>query len=240
MTTIPFKDVMIDNLIFKDPEKLDNSYICNLYDNDDNLIYIQTPILKINNIVLSDDENYLDINTNNKHFIDFLLEMDENCIKSTFNNSERWFKKEIPYEAIENMYSEKDIYESDNIYNIKLNLPVINNKVQCNIFNENKEQININELNDKNIIMIMHFKGLRILKESFYLDFYINQIKIVNIDKYNILENYSIIEEDYCEKLDENIFSEEISTVLLSEKQNQKSSIENKINKLKDELNKLN
>ena len=49
MTTISFKDLSIDDLEFSNPEKLGNSYICNLY-HDDSLVYIQTPILKINEI----------------------------------------------------------------------------------------------------------------------------------------------------------------------------------------------
>ena len=54
----------------------------------------------------------------------------------------------------------------------------------------------INE-NNRHIIMILHFKGLRILKESFYLDCYINQIKVVNVNKYNILKEYSIYDHHY-------------------------------------------
>lgn len=243
MTTVSYKDVTIDNLKFTDPERIDNSYICNLYNDDDKLLYIQSPILKVNNIVLSNDNNFIDVNTNNKHFIDFLLDMDENCIKCTFNNSENWFKKEIPYDAIENMYSEKDIYEEDKKYQLKLELPVIDNKLQCNVFNENKEIIDVDEIKNKNVVMIIHFKGLRILKNSFYLDLYVNQIKVVNTDKYNILEKYSIIDdESYIDNnIDENIFSQEIAEVLLDkEKKSKQSEIEKQISKLKEELNKLN
>ena len=243
MATVSYKDVTIDNLKFTDPERIDNSYICNLYNDDDKLLYIQSPVLKVNDIVLSDDNNFIDVNTNNKHFIDFLLDMDENCIKCTFNNSERWFKKEIPYDAIENMYSEKDIYEEDKKYQLKLELPVIDNKLQCNVFNENKEIIDIDEIKNKNIVMIIHFKGLRILKNSFYLDLYVNQIKVINTDKYNILEKYSIIDDQsYIDNnIDENIFSQEIAEVLLDkEKKSKQSEIEKQISKLKEELNKLN
>ena len=69
MTTVSYKDVTIDNLKFTDPERIDNSYICNLYNDDDKLLYIQSPVLKVNNIVLSNDNNFIDVNTNNKHFL---------------------------------------------------------------------------------------------------------------------------------------------------------------------------
>ena len=67
--------------------------------------------------------------------------------------------------------------------------------------------------------MILHFKGLRILKESFYLDCYINQIKVVDIKKFNILKEYSIIDEgNNSENIDENIFSEEMKEIVNQEK----------------------
>ena len=44
--------------------------------------------------------------------------------------------------------------------------------------------------------MILHFKGLKILKESFHLDCYINQIKVIDTNKFNILNEYSIIEDN--------------------------------------------
>ena len=120
-----------------------------------------------------------------KEFIDFLLEMDENCVQSTFNNSGEWFKKDIPYEAIDNMYKERIIESDDDetIFQTRFKLPVVNEKVQCNIYNKDKELIDIKDLNGKNIIMILHFKGLKILKDNFCLDCYINQIKEVDTNK---------------------------------------------------------
>ena len=62
--------------------------------------------------------------------------------------------------------------------------------------------------------MILHFKGLKILKDNFSLDCYINQIKEVDTNKYNILNNYAIIEDEEEEPLDENMFSDEIQEIL--------------------------
>ena len=246
MSAYSYKDITTDELTFTNPERLGNCYICNLY-NDDDLVYVQTPILEISNINLSEDDNYIEVSCNNKQFVDFLLEMDENCVQSTFNNSEEWFKKDIPYEAIDNMYKER-IIESDNdetIFQTRFKLPVVNEKVQCNIYNKDREIIDIKDLNGENIIMILHFKGLKILKDNFSLDCYINQIKVVDINKYNILNNYAIIEDEEEEPLDENMFSVEIHEVLKSE-QLEKERLEKiksekleKIKKLREELEKL-
>ena len=246
MSAYSYKDITIDDLTFTNPEKLGNCYICNLY-NDDDLVYVQTPILEISNINLSEDDNYIEVSSDNKQFVDFLLEMDENCVQSTFNNSEEWFKKDIPYEAIDNMYKERIIESDDDetIFQTRFKLPVVNEKVQCNIYNKDREIIDIKDLNGKNIIMILHFKGLKILKDNFSLDCYINQIKEVDTNKYNILNNYAIIEDEEEEPLDENMFSVEIQEVLKSE-QLEKERLEKiksekieKINKLREELEKL-
>ena len=246
MSAYSYKDINTEDLTFTNPERLGNCYICNLY-NDDDLVYVQTPILEISNINLSEEDNYIEVSSDNKQFIDFLLEMDENCVQSTFNNSEEWFKKDIPYEAIDNMYKERIIESDDDetIFQTRFKLPVVNEKVQCNIYNKDREIIDIKDLNGKNIIMILHFKGLKILKDNFSLDCYINQIKEVDTNKYNILNNYAIIEDEEEEPIDENMFSVELQEILKSE-QLEKERLEKiksekleKINKLREELEKL-
>lgn len=245
MSTCSFKDISCDDLTFTYPERLGNCYMCNLY-YDDNLVYVQTPILEINNIEINNDNNdesYINISCDNKQFIDFLLEMDENCVKSTFNNSYEWFKKDIPYDAIDNMYNEIDVEmnEEETIYYTKLKLPVINNKIQCNTYNRDQDIIDIDDINGKNVIMILHFKGLKILKNNFYLDCYINQIKLVDTNKYNILNKYSILEDSDEESIDENMFSDELFEIQEKEKlEKLKSEKLEKINKLKEELENLN
>ena len=93
--------------------------------------------------------------------------------------------------------------------------------------------------------MILHFKGLKILKDNFSLDCYINQIKEIDTNKYNILNNYAIIEDEEDESIDENMFSDEFQEILKSE-QLEKEKLEKiksekleKINKLREELEKL-
>ena len=247
MSAYSYKDINTDDLTFTNPEKLGNCYICNLY-NDDDLVYVQTPILEISNINLSEDDNYIEVSSDNKQFVDFLLEMDENCVQSTFNNSEEWFKKDIPYEAIDNMYKERIIESDDDetIFQTRFKLPVVNEKVQCNIYNKDREIIDIKDLIEKkNIIIILHFKGLKILKDNFSLDCYINQIKEVDTNKYNILNNYAIIEDEEEEPIDENMFSEEIQEILKSEQlekerlEKKKSEKLEKIKKLREELENL-
>jgi len=233
--TTTYNNVNLDNIHLSSPDKLDNCYMCNLRYND-NLLYIQTPSLSIDEIT----DEYIVVNIDDE-FKKFIDELEEYNIKYTYNNCEEWFKKDIPYDAIEYMY--ENIDTDDN--KLRIDLPYIKEKLQCKIFNDLKKCIDISELKEnKNIILILHFKGLKILKENFHLDFYINQIKLLN-NEYNILSEYSIIDdEEYYQtkSIDDNIFDEEIQNVIKNDELKKQKEIElrNKMKELENELNQLN
>ena len=73
--------------------------------------------------------------------------------------------------------------------------------------------MDINNLNENHeLILILHLRGLRIHKTSFIYDIYISQIKVFlnkNL-KFNIIDNYSIIDDDNDNDNYDNIFNEEI------------------------------
>ena len=60
-----------------------------------------------------------------------------------------------------------------------------------------------------NLILVVHLKGIKILKSTFYCECYISQIKIIDDKnhKYNILDEYSFIETENDDDID--IFDEE-------------------------------
>ena len=188
---------------------------------------------KINNI-----NNEIVNLSNYKGKIVLLVNVASNCgFTNQYNDLQEVYDK----------YKEKNI-ESNNeetSFQTRFKLPIVNNKVQCNIYNKDREIIDIDELKSKNVIMILHFKGLKILKDSFSLECYINQIKEIDTKKYNILNNYAIIEDEEEDTIDENMFNEEIKEVLKLE-QLEKEKMEKiksekleQINKLKEELEKL-
>ena len=76
-----------------------------------------------------------------------------------------------------------------------------------------KEFLNMSDIKeDSDIQLIIHFRGLKFLKQYFYIDCYVSQIKVFQEDpKYNIIKEYSMID-DEDEKI--NIFDEEIKQSL--------------------------
>ena len=237
MSIAPFKDVDISNINLSKPDKLDNCYICNIKHND-NLLYIQTPTVSIDEIT----NEYMILNIN-EQFKEFINNLELNNIKYTYNNCEDWFKKDIPYDAIEHMYENIDVDDNK----LKVEFPYIKDKLQCRIFNNDRNNIDISDLSiDNNIVLILHFRGLKILKENFHLDFYINQIKLID-NQYKILNEYSIIDDEEelnDSNIDEIIFDDEIKNAIEQEKlEKQKikkeKELKQKMKELENELNNL-
>ena len=122
-----------------------------------------------------------------------------------YENASKWCKKEIPHDALMKMYENID---TDN-GTIRIDFPYIRDKLQCKIFNSDRECIDIDSLKiGNNIILLLFFKGLKIYSSNFHLDFHINQIKLIEND-FKILKEYSIIDddEDNTETIDEFIFN---------------------------------
>lgn len=242
-----FENVNISNFNYKKPEKVNNSYFGSMnYGKNSEPIYIQTPKLKCNcNIkeILTNKVPYLNtiVSKKNITLYDLFRNIDSNIIKTTFDNSNNWFGKELPYEIIDDMY--KPI-TNDNIkeqINMKFKIPFSKNKVQCTCYNQNKEPIDIENIKENdNLILVLHLKGIKILKQIFYCECYISQIKIIEdkVNKFNILNEYSFIEtENDISETDLEIFDDEYLKELKEKKENillLKKEISEYENKLED------
>ena len=239
MSALSFKNVDINNLSLMSPDKLDNHYICNMKYNDE-ILYVQTPKVTIEEVT----DKYILVNIDDK-FKKFIEDIDNYCIKQTFDNSEKWFKREIPYDALTNMYEDVDTDDST----LRIDFPFIKDKLQCKIYNSDRESIELNTLKEGNsIIILLFFKGLKIFSSNFHLDFHINQIKLIE-NEYKILKEYSIIdeEEEIDNSIEDYIFKEDIDIELEKQKQREleikkqkELEIKNKMKELEEQLNNLN
>ena len=137
--------------------------------------------------------------------------MDDKNIKTTFQKSQDWFNKELPLEAIDDMYkrSTKPFKKNTNP-NLKFRLPIVKNKIQCGVYNQQRVFVDINEIKEgSELILVLHIRGLKFLKQHFYCDCYISQIKLFQDKdtKYNIIPEYAVIDDDNDY---DDIFDEEI------------------------------
>jgi hypothetical protein len=212
-----YSDIKINDINFSKPEKVGTSYFSSMsYGDNLRPLYIQTPKLKcLSNIseIKGKKAPYLEveITDGNYDIYDFLLSLDDKNIKTTVSRSNEWFQREIPLEAIDDMYKRttKPFKKGVNP-TLRFKLPVIKNQIQCGVYNQQKVFIDIDEIKEGvEVVLILHIRGLKVLKQYFYCDCYVSQVKVFQENKslkYNIIDQYSMIDVDE----NEDIFDQEI------------------------------
>ena len=238
-----YEDINVKDMIYNSPEKIGSSYYASIgYGENCEPLYIQTPKIKsvynLENIKgKSNPHIEVEIPNGKYDIYDFFLNVDDQNMKTTFKNSKSWFSKELPLEAIDDMYKRTvQPFKKNQNPKLKFRLPVIKNKIVCNVYNQQRVYVNLEDIKeDSEIILILHIRGLKILKQYFYCDCYVSQIKVFQPEnvKFNIIDNYSIIDDDDKDDIYNDIFAEEI-------RQSSEEYIKNKnMQKLEEEQNKL-
>jgi len=214
-------DVKINKVNYTKPEKNGQSYFSSIsYGDGLNPFYIQTPklICKTNISEMKGKKvPYLDVEvpSGKMNIYDFLLTLDDNNIKTTVQKSEEWFGKHIPLQAIDDMYRRTTKpFKKNTSPQIRLRLPMIKNEIKCGVYNQNRVFVGTDEVKEgSEVVLILHIRGLKVLKTSYYCDCYVTQIKLFQEkeSKFNIIKDYSILddEDDEEENMDD-IFSEEV------------------------------
>ncbi len=251
MDILRYTDIELSKINYDKPEKQGSFYYSSINYNNKPL-FIQCPkmisLLSGSNITEKTPSNLESEPLNSDFsFYDFLLGLDDRNIKETFKNKE-WFGKDIPLELIDDMYKRtvKPV-KKDSKPKFSFKIPIIKNKIQCQIYDQNKVFQSIDRIQQgSELIYILHIRGLKFLKHNFYCDCYISQIKLsISLDeRYNIL-NECLIDDEDDKKEDFDIIDEEILNEMKREKdkkikiENRKKDIEEEILKLKQELDNL-
>ena len=211
-----FQEVDLTKVKYTQPEKKGLVYYSGISYNGEPF-HIQTPKLKC--LMNGDDcvkrkSPSLDVeNINNDFkFYDFLLSLDEKNVTNTYEESEKWFDKNIPKETIDEMYKRilKPVKKGSRpVYSFKI--PTFKDKIQSPIFDQHKVCQSIDKFKDGvELELIIHIRGLKFLKQNYYCDLYISQIKIYlpNDEKYSVINDFSFKDMHEDEKK-ENIDEEE-------------------------------
>ena len=182
-----------DSLKLENPKKVDELYVSKI-----NFV-VQTPKLNINKvgkkIILNLDDNLLNL----------LKEFDNKIIELLSENSNKFFEEEMSIEDVEEIY--KSSFKQCETNKISL---FINKKV--NIFNKNKEQLEVTSLNkDDVVICLLNCKNIIYYKNHCEPYWEVIQLKVKDKEKYQNEKldtaKYLIVEDvndNYVESDDDN------------------------------------
>ena len=242
MSVFPYADIDFKKINYVQPEKQGLVYYAPINYNNEPM-YLQSPkmVCRSNGLeVIERKNNQIDMETMNMDysFYDFLCNLDSRNIKETFKNNQGWFNKDIPLEVIDDMYKRtcKPV-KKDAKPTFTFKIPVLKGKLQCQIYDQKRTCLDVSKITDGcEMSFIFHIKGLKFLKQHYYCDCYISQIKIYMDTKanYSILESYAF--DDTEEEAKE--LKELDADVALDIEIMESLNTEKKIKELTEELNK--
>jgi hypothetical protein len=246
MDIIRLLNLDIGNIVLNKAERINNYYYSRItYDNSP--LYIQTPKI-INTKDMDNLKNtnpFIEAMFNNENY-DKLLALDDYILKETKNNWENWTGRGIPEDKMDEMYTRITKPTKENKSpKLKMKIPMKKENILCKVFDQKKIEFNLKELKkDKDIICILHFRGIKFNETNFYCDFYINQIKVFNtsIIDFSIIQECCIDEEEINEK--DIIDDYEVNNKVLDDKikvlTDQKNEDEQLVNSITQRINTIN
>ena len=113
-------------------------------------------------------------------FYDSLLQLDDHNLSETYKNSKEWFQKDLPMDILESMYRRiTQPFTKDTVPEIKLKVPFYKEKLQSKVYNSENELIHYKDIKSGDTLLcIVQVKGLKFLKQEYYCDICIKQIKV--------------------------------------------------------------
>jgi hypothetical protein len=169
--------------------------------------YIQSSKVTVEHIEEVQKQKYLvvTVDPTDFTFYDCLVKLDDHNLSHTHQSSKEWFHKELPIDILEGMYRRiTQPFKKNYIPKISLKLPLYKQGIQCKIYDQSNNQLDINTLTKGVVITcIIHIKGLKFLKKDYYCDMYISQIKL------NKLSDYYIPDSCLIEDIEDNSYAYE-------------------------------
>tara|TARA_B100000900_G_C20594600_1_gene722881 strand:+ start:462 stop:1247 length:786 start_codon:yes stop_codon:yes gene_type:complete len=200
------------------PEKQGAYYYAPMAYNTTQPIHIQTPRMKLcssGEAILDKANPTMDVEPmgNDFKFYDLMVAIDDRNVKETFKHNKAWFHKDIPLELIDDMYKRScKPVKKDGKPQFTYKIPMAKGVVQCPLFDQHHNRRELKDLpQDSEIILVVHIRGLKFLKQHYYCDMYISQMKVFipQTDKYAILDECLIKDDDEpAEVLDEAVVEE--------------------------------
>ena len=177
-----YDKIDLDAIQYNKPENTGSVYFGSILYESSSLL-VQSSRLLVKEIKKDEKYTYLVVNTlkDDFSFYDTLVKLDDNNLEQTYQQSEKWFNKELPMDILEGMYKRiTEPFKKDDIPSIEFRLPYVQEELQTKIYNHSNELIGLEDLTlGSTIIFMTHIRGLKFLKQNYYCDLHLSQIKLI-------------------------------------------------------------
>ena len=191
-----FKEIDVNNIEFSNPLKVKGGSYVSVPKYENEPIYIQTPRLLNKGFNKTDQRCSLELELDNTHlsFYDFVTNVDDFNIIEIQKNSSVWFNQEFPLDVVEEFYkSPVRMARSKRAPSLRIKVPLSKGNIDCNIYNKNNKLINYTQVKENSkVLTVLHFYGLRFLKQQVICEWVPVQIKVFQDDDKGIQQSYII------------------------------------------------
>ena len=206
-----YRDIDVNNIIFSNPEKVKGGSYISIPKYNDNAIYIQTPKLVNKGFTKTDQRCTMELELDNTHlnFYEFITNIDDFNIVNIQKNSLEWFKQAFPLDVVEEFYkSPVKMARSKKAPSLKVKVPLSRGNIDCSIYNNKNQLINHSQIKENSkVLTVLHFYGLRFLKQQVICEWVPIQIKIY--DEVKELNEKYLIDDSLLSDNEETIDNEE-------------------------------
>ena len=196
---LDYNEIDINNIEFSNPIKVKGGSYVSVPKYEGQGIYIQTPRLLNKGFIKSDQRCSLELELDKSHlkFYEFITNIDDFNIIEIQKNSIDWFKQDFPLDIVEEFYkSPVKMARSKKAPSLKLKVPLVRGNIDSTIYNKNNDVISHMQVKENSkILTVLHFYGLRFLKQQVICEWVPIQLKVFQDDD-TVTENKYIINDN--------------------------------------------
>lgn len=208
-----YNQLSLDQISYSKPVNQNNLYF-------GSMTYKSNPLLvqssKLKFIEIQEDsskQKYIvgSVESHDYSFYDSLVQLDDHNLSETYKHSKEWFNKELPMDILETMYSRiTEPFDKGTVPLVKIKVPFYKQKIQSKVYNESNELMDYQDIQPGDtIVCILQIKGLKFLKQKYYCETCIKQIKLCQKSSLGKSE-CMIVEDDTPTVFDYEILDEEV------------------------------
>jgi len=235
MELLRYDTLHISNIEYKKPEKRGQSYYSDIsYQGKPLMLICPKMQSKISGEQASQKSSpSLELETSGQDysFYDFMLKVDEKNIRETHERGKEWFDKDIPLELIDDMYKRTNKPVKRNQKPIFIyKLPVEKQEICCKVYNQDKEECSFTNIQiGTELVMVLHIKGLKFLKQHYYCDCYLSQIQIYQSKNKYVIPDECLLSDDEGPEGPEDLVDEDVKQKVIAEINTKREGLVQKI-----------
>lgn len=174
MSIPTYRDLNIEQVNYTSPTLVNKRHIAVARNEDKSEVLFDTPVLEVKNgFCVSEDRCYLELilKRRDSKFYNFLVDIGDSGITTTFKQSRNWFGNEMPFDIVDDYHrSVVKLSRDKGVATIKCKVPYNSKKdrIRVKIYNKAGAQLEQSDLQDGTFVVArLRYNGLRFLKQMF-------------------------------------------------------------------------